>query len=49
MTAIACAPGGQSDQEQWFASLLSATPTIVRAGDTLTVASGDTEVVLIEQ
>jgi heat shock protein HslJ len=44
-TDMGCDPP-RHDQDQWFADLLASRPTVALAGDTLTLSSGDTVVVL---
>lgn len=48
-TAMACADTAAMDQDTWFGSLLEAGPTLVLAGDRLTMTSGDTVIVFVDR
>jgi heat shock protein HslJ len=49
MTEMACLEPALMDQDQWFAELLLAGPTLALSGDTLTMTSGSTMLVFIDR
>jgi len=48
-TAMACAEPGLMEQDAWFSALLESGPTLVLAGDQLTMTSGDTVIVFVDR
>jgi heat shock protein HslJ len=49
MTEMACMDTALMDQDQWFAEILLAEPTLALAGDTLTMTSGSTILVFVDR